>query len=160
MTNHPDSEVQQALVRLCDALCSWERATGRQSTLIVREEGGFVHRALSGKPVEIDVTDERLLGLVSFDEEDSPKGRESERVTATDDDTYTTEEMDAIVRFFSKSRPLHREVEEAMKRIRNRGTVLKSAVESKLDEADRWTRHDLAIIRRHMAGESNTRSDA
>jgi hypothetical protein len=48
--SHPSKEVTQALIRLTDALCEWERNTGRQSALILREEGGFVFRAVSGKP--------------------------------------------------------------------------------------------------------------
>ena len=51
---HPCEEVRQAIVRLSDALCSWERSTSLQSVFIVREQGGFVYRATSGKPV-IDV---------------------------------------------------------------------------------------------------------
>ena len=49
---HPDPDVQQAIVRLCGALCIWERATGRESVLILREQGGFCFRATSGKPVD------------------------------------------------------------------------------------------------------------
>ena len=59
---HPDREVRQALIRLNDALCTWERNTGRQSVLILREQGGFEHRSMSGKPdVPKDVTDEQLM---------------------------------------------------------------------------------------------------
>lgn len=62
---HPDDRVQQALVRLNDELCSWERSTGRQSILILREEGGFVHRSASGKPdIPDDIEDEQLLKMV------------------------------------------------------------------------------------------------
>lgn len=43
---HPDSEVRHALVRLNDALCSWERSTGRESVLILRESD-FVARSRS-----------------------------------------------------------------------------------------------------------------
>ena len=50
MKEHPDKDVQAAIVHLCDALCTWERNTGRQSVLILREEGGFHYRAVSGKP--------------------------------------------------------------------------------------------------------------
>jgi len=49
-TKHPDGDVTQALIRLNDALCTYERATGRQSVLIIREEGGWSHRSMSGKP--------------------------------------------------------------------------------------------------------------
>ena len=59
---HLDSEVQQAIIRLCDALCTWERNTGRTSALILREQGGFVFRAASGKPGPPDyVTDEDFI---------------------------------------------------------------------------------------------------
>ena len=51
MTEHPDPEVRKALIRLCDALCSWERATGLDSVLILREQRGFLFRAQSGKPI-------------------------------------------------------------------------------------------------------------
>ena len=58
---HPDEDVRQAIVRLCDALCSWERATSRESVLIIRERGGFCYRAVSGKPnISDDITDEQL----------------------------------------------------------------------------------------------------
>lgn len=63
---HPDREVQQALVRLNDALCSWERSTGRQSILILREQGGFEHRSASGKPnITDDIEDEILWRQVT-----------------------------------------------------------------------------------------------
>jgi hypothetical protein len=65
---HPDHDVRQALIKLCDALCSWERNTGRQSLLIVREnngelpgdpmrEPGFCFRADCGKPLSSDQDD-------------------------------------------------------------------------------------------------------
>jgi len=46
---HPDSEVREALIRLVDALCEWERNTGRSSTLILIEDT-FQFRAVDGKP--------------------------------------------------------------------------------------------------------------
>lgn len=63
--SHPDRDVEIAIIRLSDALCQWERATGRQSILIVREQGGFVYRAASGKPnIPDDIADEQLkMGL-------------------------------------------------------------------------------------------------
>lgn len=62
---HPDREVNQALVRLNDALCSWERSTGRESVLILREVGGFVHRTASGKPnIPDDIPDEILMDRI------------------------------------------------------------------------------------------------
>jgi len=47
---HLDEDVEHAIIQLCDALCQWERGTGRESVLIVREPG-FAFRALSGKPI-------------------------------------------------------------------------------------------------------------
>lgn len=66
MMTHPCKDVEAALIRLNDALCMWERSTGRNSVLILREEGGFVHRSMSGKPdVPDDVTDVMLLRAAS-----------------------------------------------------------------------------------------------
>lgn len=62
---HMDPEVEKAILRLNSALCSWERATSRQSVLIIREQGGFVHRTASGKPViPDDIPDEQALRMV------------------------------------------------------------------------------------------------
>ncbi|KKU98278.1 MAG: hypothetical protein UY28_C0004G0016 [Candidatus Amesbacteria bacterium GW2011_GWB1_48_13] len=59
---HPDKDITQALTRLNDALCAWERSTGRESVLILREQGGFVHRTASGKPgIPEDIEDDFLL---------------------------------------------------------------------------------------------------
>ncbi len=65
---HPDPEVRQAISALCARLCTWERTTGRQSVLIIREQGGFVFRASGGKPVQPSipddlVTDEQLIDI-------------------------------------------------------------------------------------------------
>lgn len=67
MTEHPDLEVRKALIRLCDALCTWERATGQESVLILREQRGFQFRAQSGKPIprsNDDVSDSMLFNLL------------------------------------------------------------------------------------------------
>ena len=66
MMEHPNEDVRQSLIRLNDALCTWERTTNRQSVLILREDGGFIHRSLSGKPYKNDVfpTDEELFKQV------------------------------------------------------------------------------------------------
>lgn len=62
---HLNEDVQTALIRLCDALCTWERSTGRESVLILREQGGFVFRAMSGKPnVPGDVVDAQLVQII------------------------------------------------------------------------------------------------
>jgi len=62
---HPNQEINQALIRLTDLLCEWERNTGRESVLILREAGGFVYRAVSGKPgVPDDIEDAQLMKLI------------------------------------------------------------------------------------------------
>lgn len=64
---HPDPEVRQAISALCARLCTWERSTDRQSVFILREQGEFVFRAVSGKPVQPsipdDVTDQQLIDI-------------------------------------------------------------------------------------------------
>ena len=47
MFEHQNPEVQAAIVRLADALCTWERTTGIDSVLIIRESTGFVFREVS-----------------------------------------------------------------------------------------------------------------
>jgi hypothetical protein len=62
---HPDKEVTAAIIRLSDALCQWERGTGRESILIIRERGGYKYRAQNGKPnIPEWVSDEQLLSVV------------------------------------------------------------------------------------------------
>jgi hypothetical protein len=62
---HPDEGVMVAIIRLSDALCQWERATGRESVLIIREKN-WNYRAQSGKPNVPDfVTDEQLVGMLN-----------------------------------------------------------------------------------------------
>jgi hypothetical protein len=65
-TPHPDAKVNAALIRLNDALCTWERSTGRESVLIVRETG-WQHRSMSGKslPEGNGVSDVMLLQCVT-----------------------------------------------------------------------------------------------
>ena len=62
MRIHPSKEVEKALIRLNDALSTYERATSRESVLILREVDGFVHRSVSGKPCYLDdVPDYQLM---------------------------------------------------------------------------------------------------
>ncbi len=65
MHDHPSPEVSLAILSLADALTTYERTTGRQSVLILREEGGFAARLMSGKPVPAHVGDDALLGAVA-----------------------------------------------------------------------------------------------
>lgn len=61
---HSDGDVQQAITRLSDALCTWERATGIESVLIIRERN-FVYRAVNGKPsVPDDLTDSEIIETI------------------------------------------------------------------------------------------------
>lgn len=50
MKTHQSDRVQTAIEALENELVEFERNTGRQSVLILREEGGFVRRSISGKP--------------------------------------------------------------------------------------------------------------
>lgn len=72
--DHPDKQVNEAITNLCCALIQWERATGRQSVLILREnngempgermsEPGYTLRASNGIPLgrdSDDLTDEDI----------------------------------------------------------------------------------------------------
>lgn len=72
--DHPDREVNEAITNLCVALMQWERNTGRQSVLILRENNGempgermtqpgYALRAINGLPLgkdNDDLTDEYL----------------------------------------------------------------------------------------------------
>lgn len=61
---HPDKEVQSAIIRLSDALCVWERETGRENILIIHEKG-FCFRAVNGKPNIPDyIKDEELKKMI------------------------------------------------------------------------------------------------
>lgn len=57
---HLDHDVQRALIRLCDALCQWERSTGRTSLLVLIEQdrerpmSRFEFVADCGKPIPDD----------------------------------------------------------------------------------------------------------
>ena len=50
---HKDPECEQALIRLNDTLCMWERETGRESTLILIPEAPDepIVMSQSGKPL-------------------------------------------------------------------------------------------------------------
>ncbi len=62
MNEHLNENVRRAVTALADALCEWERMSGIQSVLIIREQGDFSFRAQSGKPgIPEDVTDAMLL---------------------------------------------------------------------------------------------------
>jgi hypothetical protein len=66
---HRDEDVRLAVIRLCDALCTWERATGRQNLLVLIEQdhaapqNRFEFVADCGKPI----TDDGRAGLAPED---------------------------------------------------------------------------------------------
>jgi hypothetical protein len=62
---HPSGDVREALEQLINALGSWEKSTGVRSVLILREQGGFVYRAVNGSTdVPDDIEDTQLLKIV------------------------------------------------------------------------------------------------
>ena len=64
---HIDKECEAALIRLNDALCTFERATGREYTLILVPESPDekIHMSQSGKPLphNYDMSPEEILAL-------------------------------------------------------------------------------------------------
>jgi len=64
---HIDQECESALVRLNDTLCSFERATGREYTLILVPEtpDEKIHMSQSGKPLplDFDMSPEEILAM-------------------------------------------------------------------------------------------------
>ncbi len=64
MKQHSSEQINDALVKLCDALCAWERNTGVESVLILRENN-FNFRAVSGKPINDNlIADSEILNMV------------------------------------------------------------------------------------------------
>ena len=59
--HHPNEEVRRAALRLVDALCIWERDTGRQNLVIIKDESGCEYRSISGAPVPAELSDGELL---------------------------------------------------------------------------------------------------
>ena len=64
---HIDQECESALVRLNDALCSFERATGREYTLILVPESPdeSIRMSQNGKPLpqNFDMSPEEILAI-------------------------------------------------------------------------------------------------
>lgn len=58
---HPCPEVRAATIRLLDALCTWNRNTGRENVVILKDTAGCEYRTLSGVPQPEDITDAQLL---------------------------------------------------------------------------------------------------
>lgn len=59
--DHPSPDVRAAAIRLLDALCMWERNTGRHNIVIIKDTIGCETRTLDGAPVPPEVSDEHLL---------------------------------------------------------------------------------------------------
>lgn len=73
MHHHPSEDVRAACVRLADALCSWERSTGRDNIVIIKDTAGFEYRALSGSPLTDDIPDSHILdGFENLKKEQPP----------------------------------------------------------------------------------------
>jgi hypothetical protein len=74
---HLSEDVNAAINRLNDALCTWERDTGQETLLIVRGTN-WQHRSMSGKPAPDRITDEQLTRYVdSFPPVEGSKERET-----------------------------------------------------------------------------------
>ena len=58
---HQDPYVRAALIHLNDILCEYERNTGIQSVLTLREQGGFTYRSVSGKPLRDNTTPDFVI---------------------------------------------------------------------------------------------------
>jgi len=62
---HEDSDVKKAMTTLADALCTWERNTGRRSLLILvpRQPDENVVMLFDGKPANETAPSDLLLAL-------------------------------------------------------------------------------------------------
>jgi len=72
---HPSEEVTAALIRLNDALCQWERNTGQESILILRQ-ANWGHRSINGKPLTgisvSEITDQQMLDMLGRNSGQNP----------------------------------------------------------------------------------------
>ena len=73
LTDHPSEDVRAAAVRLLDALCMWERSTGRHNVLIIKDSIGCGYRSMDGSPIPYNIGDHQLLEAFQslYDEENS-----------------------------------------------------------------------------------------
>lgn len=55
MSYHKDEECNSTIIQLLDALCTWERSTGRRSTLIIipHDPDEEIVLAQDGKPLRV-----------------------------------------------------------------------------------------------------------
>ena len=75
---HIDQGCESALVRLNDALCSFERATGREYTLILVPEtpDERIHMSQSGKPLppNFSMSPEEILAIAMWRRAEKERG--------------------------------------------------------------------------------------
>lgn len=64
--NHPCPEVRAATLRLLDALATWNRNTGRENLVIIKDTIGVQLRTLSSAPLHSHVTDEAALEMFNL----------------------------------------------------------------------------------------------
>lgn len=74
LTDHPSVDVKGAALQLLDALCSWERSTGRHNVVIIKDSIGVDYRTFDGAPVNEYTSDAVLLEMYdNISREDSPQ---------------------------------------------------------------------------------------
>lgn len=61
LTEHPSADVRRAALSLLDALCTWERTTGRENVVIIKDSIGCQYRSFSGAPQPEDIPDIQIL---------------------------------------------------------------------------------------------------
>lgn len=59
--DHPDEGVRTTAIRFLDALTRWNRNTGRENVVIIKDTTGCQWRSLSGTPQLDDISDAQLL---------------------------------------------------------------------------------------------------
>jgi hypothetical protein len=71
---HKCAEVEEALNRLLDSLCMWERETSRGSTLILipHEDDEEIITAMDGKPLD-DFSVSRLIEIAMYRRDESTR---------------------------------------------------------------------------------------
>ena len=61
LRHHPDDRVIAAAIALLDALCSWERSTGRHNVVIIKDSIGVQYRSFDGAPQPENISDVMML---------------------------------------------------------------------------------------------------
>ena len=68
LTHHPSKDVRVAALRLLDALCTWERNTGRHNVVIIKDSIGAQYRSFDGAPQPDYVSDSDLLEMFEWED--------------------------------------------------------------------------------------------